>query len=303
MRVRFLHRLPDSLSDGTVDIAGLKPAASDSVLVRIQSEAPNLYYNSTTPTESVSRHLTRMIIMALRNNENTANTNAAFESEDETAATAAPAATTAAATAAPATTAVATQTTRAVSTAKAVVTQNVLSDKKDAFYVEFDSMPRLAAEQGSFTLKDSSEADLGAEIKMELMSYQESWVASPNDKKADVELVKYSDDGVTSKDGVDLQQHVADLKEQGYDKAKIAHRCIIVGELLSAGPAGADLVGNLIQVDLPETGRRSFNAYTLQASWAVGKGRKTAAEAAVLTLKAVKEKSRNNEVYTKIVIS
>ncbi len=247
--------------------------------------------------------------MALRNNENTANTNAAFESEDETAATAAPAATeapaatTAAATAAPATTAVATQTTRAVSTAKAVVTQNVLSDKKDAFYVEFDSMPRLAAEQGSFTLKDSSEADLGAEIKMELMSYQESWVASPNDKKADVELVKYSDDGVTSKDGVDLQQHVADLKEQGYDKAKIAHRCIIVGELLSAGPAGADLVGNLIQVDLPETGRRSFNAYTLQASWAVGKGRKTAAEAAVLTLKAVKEKSRNNEVYTKIVIS
>jgi len=247
--------------------------------------------------------------MALRNNENTANTNAAFESEDETAATTAaateaPAATTATATAAPAaTTAVATQTTRAVSTARAVVTQNVLSDKKDAFYVEFDSMPRLAAEQGSFTLKDSSEADLGAEIKMELMSYQESWVASPNDKKADVELVKYSDDGVTSKDGVDLQQHIADLKEQGYAKAKIAHRCIIVGELLSAGPAGADLVGNLIQVDLPETGRRSFNAYTLQASWAVGKGRKTAAEAAILTLKAVKEKSRSNEVYTKIVIS
>ncbi len=259
--------------------------------------------------------------MALRNNEKTANTNAAFESEDETAAPAT--ATAAPATAAPAaTTAVATQTTRAVSTARAVVTQNVLSDKKDAFYVEFDSMPRLAAEQGSFTLKDSSEADLGAEIKMELMSYQESWVASPNDKKADVELVKYSDDGVTSKDGVDLQQHIADLKEQGYDKAKIAHRCIIVGELLSAGPAGADLVGtliqvylfqagppasdlvgNLIQVDLPETGRRSFNAYTLQASWAVGKGRKTAAEAAILTLKAVKEKSRNNEVYTKIVIS
>lgn len=299
MRVRFLHRLPDSLSDGTVDIVGLKPAASNSVLVRIQSEAPNLYYNSTTPTESVSRHLTRMIIMALRNNENTANINAAFESEDETAATTAPAATAAPA----ATTAVATQTTRAVSTAKAVVTQNVLSDKKDAFYVEFDSMPRLAAEQGSFTVKDSSEADLGPEIKMELMSYQESWVASPNDKKADVELVKYSDDGIESKDGVNLQQHIADLKEQGYDKAKIAHRCIIVGELLSAGPAGADLVGNLIQVDLPETGRRSFNAYALQASWAVGKGRKTAAEAAVLTLKAVKEKSRNNEVYTKIVIS
>lgn len=299
MRVRFLHRLPDSLSDGTVDIAGLKPAASDSVLVRVQSEAPNLYYNSTTPAGSVSRHLTRMTIMALRNNENTANTNAAFESEDETAATAAPAATEAPA----ATTAIATQTTRAVSTAKAVVTQNVLSDKKDAFYVEFDSMPRLAAEQGSFTVKDSSEADIGPEIKMELMSYQESWVASPNDKKADVELVKYSDDGIDSKDGVNLQQHIADLKEQGYDKAKIAHRCIIVGELLSAGPAGADLVGKLVQVDLPETGRRSFNAYTLQASWAVGKGRKTAAEAAVLTLKAVKEKSRNNEVYTKIVIS
>lgn len=238
--------------------------------------------------------------MALRNNENTANTNdAAFESEDETTAVAA----TETATPEHASTAVAPQAPRAVATAKSVATQNVLSDKKDAFYVEFDSMPRIAAEQGSFTVKDSSEADLGPEIKIELMSYQESWVASPNDKKADVELVKYSDDGVTSKDGVDLQAHIADLKEQGYDKAKIAHRCIIVGELLSAGPGGADLTGNLVQIDLPETGRRSFNAYALQASWAVGKGRKTAAEAANLTLKAVKEKSRNNEVYTKIVIS
>lgn len=242
--------------------------------------------------------------MALRKNENTTAT-PGFESEDETNAAASAATETVVAQAEPASasTAVATQGTRAVSTAKAVVTQNVLSDKKDAFYVEFDSMPRIAAEQGSFVVKDSSEADLGPEVKMELMSYQDSWVASPNDKKADVELVKYSDDGITSKDGVDLKAHIEDLKEQGYGNAKIAHRCIIVGELLSAGPAGEDLVGNLIQVDLPETGRRSFNAFTLQASWAVGKGRKTAAEAAVLTLKAVKEKSRNNEVYTKIVIS
>jgi hypothetical protein len=243
--------------------------------------------------------------MALRNNAPTSATPAAAFETDEDGVIEQAAQDTAVSepAASAATTAVATKPARALATAKSVVTQNILSDKKDAFHVEWDSVPRISAEQGSFTTKGTTEEDLGAEVHIELMSYQSRWVASPNDKKADAELVKYSDDGITSNDGTDLKAHLEDLKEQGYSKAKIAHRCIIVGELVKTAKGGESLLEQLIQVDLPESGRKSFEAYQLQASWAVAKGRKTPADVANLTLKAVKDKTKSGEVYTKIVFS
>lgn len=120
-----------------------------------------------------------------------------------------------------------------MASAAAVVKQNVLSDKKDAFRVEFDSLPRILASQGSFIFKDTDE-DLGAQVQIQLMSYQDSWTCGPNDTKADAELVKYADNPTTAQDGTDLKEHLDDLKAQGYSKASIAHRCVIVGELVSS---------------------------------------------------------------------
>ena len=190
---------------------------------------------------------------------------------------------------------------RALTTASAVMKANVISGLQDAFRVEFDSLPAVGASLGTFVRK-ADETDLGPELKLQLISYQESWVASPNDTKADVELVKYADNSKTARDGTDLAAHVEDLKAQGYGKAKINHRVILVGELLEA-PKDDTMVGDLIMVDLPDSGRRSFNTFTLQASYAVAKGRKSAEEATVLTLKAVNDKTKSGEKYTKVVIS
>lgn len=221
----------------------------------------------------------------------------AFESEDETVAPAA----TPEAVQQP--TAVAVQGTRAVATAASVAKQNVLSMMKDAFRVEYDSLPRLTASQGSFVFKDTEE-DLGSQIQVALLSYQDSWVCSPNDKKADIELVKYADNSVTARDGTDLLAHLQMLKEQGYTKASIAHRCVIVGELIStSGKSASNRVGELVQLDLPETGRKNFNTYQIQASYAVAKGRKTAEEAALLTMQFVKAKSSAGETFFKIVFA
>lgn len=234
---------------------------------------------------------------------NKANTTAAtFESEEgldetmtqdtapTTAAADAPASTT--------TTALAAPRTSALATANAVAKMNVISGLKDAFRVEFDSLPAIGASQGTFSLK-ADDTDIGAEISIQLLSYQESWVASPNDTKADVELVKYSDDGVTSRDGVNLLAHIEDLKAQGYGRAKINHRVILVGELIATAK-GCDKVGELVMVDLPDSGRRAFNTYVIQASYAVAKGRKTAEDAAILKLKAVPEKTKSGEKFTKV---
>lgn len=199
------------------------------------------------------------------------------------------------------TTTLATQGSRAVATASAVMKQNVISGLQDAFRVEYDSLPSIGASQGTFSIK-SDDTDIGPEIKIQLLSYQDSYTCGPNDTKADVELVKYSDDGITSRDGVDLRKHLNDLLEQGYTKAKIAHRVILVGELLDTKNP-CNNIGELVQIDLPDSGRRAFNSYTLQASYAVAKGRKTPEEATILTLKAVIEKSKAGEKYTKVAIS
>lgn len=200
-----------------------------------------------------------------------------------------------------ATTAVAVKTTGAL-TATRVQTQNVLSDKKDAFRVEFDSVPRIFAvpDVSPLQFKDTNEK-LGDQIKVDLMSYQDSWVCSPNDDKADADTVKYSDDGVTSRDGIPLVDHVADLKAQGYSKASIQHRCVIVGELLEvSGKDGTDRLNSLVQIDLPPTAFSSFKGYQLQASFQVAKGRKTAAEASILTIKAEGAKSKDGKAYVKM---
>lgn len=243
---------------------------------------------------------------------NKANATAAtFEAEDETLDQAVDTGTTEAAAAtataavdtseAPKTTALAAAGTRALTTASSVMKANIISGLQDAFRVEYDSLPAVGASLGTFVRK-ADETDLGPELKLQLISYQESWVASPNDTKADVELVKYADNSKTARDGTDLAAHVEDLKAQGYGKAKINHRVILVGELLEA-PKDDSMVGDLIMVDLPDSGRRSFNTFTLQASYAVAKGRKSAEEATILTLKAVNDKTKSGEKYTKVVIS
>jgi len=239
---------------------------------------------------------------------NKANATAAtFEAEDETLDQAADTGTAEAAAAAvdtseaPKTTALAAAGTRALTTASSVMKANIISGLQDAFRVEYDSLPAVGASLGTFVCK-ADETDLGPELKLQLISYQESWVASPNDTKADVELVKYADNSKTARDGTDLAAHVEDLKAQGYGKAKINHRVILVGELLEASKDDS-MVGDLIMVDLPDSGRRSFNTFTLQASYAVAKGRKSAEEATILTLKAVNDKTKSGEKYTKVVIS
>ena len=244
---------------------------------------------------------------------NKANATAAtFEAEDETLDQAADTGTAEAVTVeatdgavatseAPKTTALAAAGTRALTTASSVMKANIISGLQDAFRVEYDSLPAVGASLGTFVRK-ADETDLGPELKLQLISYQESWVASPNDTKADVELVKYADNSKTARDGTDLAAHVEDLKAQGYGKAKINHRVILVGELLEASKDDS-MVGDLIMVDLPDSGRRSFNTFTLQASYAVAKGRKSAEEATILTLKAVNDKTKSGEKYTKVVIS
>ena len=190
-------------------------------------------------------------------------------------------------------------------TSATVMKQNVLSGLKDAFHISFDAVPRVKAEQGDLLLVDP-EISLGTHVVLEVVSYQDRWVASPGDNKAPIELVKFSDNEHTADDGTDLNEHVRMLQEQGYGKAKKQQRLVVVGELLavkSTAEDAQDLIGSLVQIDLPDSGRRSFQGHVLQVSFKVAKGRLDGAEAARMQFTATKERSKQGDAYTKITVS
>ena len=190
-------------------------------------------------------------------------------------------------------------------TSATVMKQNVLSGLKDAFHISFDAVPRVKAEQGDLLLVDP-EVSLGTHVVLEVVSYQDRWVASPGDNKAPIELVKFSDNEHTADDGTNLDEHVRNLHDMGYSKAKKQQRLVVVGELIavkSTEESAQDLIGSLVQIDLPDSGRRSFQGHMLQVSFKVAKGRLASDQAAKMQFTATKERSKQGDAYTKITVS
>ena len=265
-------------------------------------------HTDPSPAEDCSDTMT-INTMALRNATTPANAQPLFETEDETTMTnenttmtnEAPLQT--AQVAAPSTsTAVAHAPSQGMSVA-AIVKDGVLSVLKDAMHVEWDTVPRILATNGGFQFKESGEK-LGDEIKLELHSYQTHWVCGPNDTSADFDLVKYSEDGTLARDGTNLHQHLQSLKSEGWVKASIQERYVIVGELVAtSGKNPSAELETLVQIDLPPTGVSSFKNYMTQSSYRIGKGKKTVDEARLLTLKAVVAQNKAKQDYTKVVFA
>lgn len=188
----------------------------------------------------------------------------------------------------------------AVKTAK--VNVRVLDELKDAMRVDFDTLAGVKANQGQFQNAEDNKKSMGDEIVMQLLSYQDNWVCSPNDLNADKDLVKYSDDGVTAKDGTDMRAHLQLLKEQGYDKAKIGERLVLVGALLaSAKPT--PLKDQLFQIDLSPKSRSEFLRYKANVAWNLKIGKVKEEDVLTIKLAAVTADGPNNSTYTKVLFS
>lgn len=173
---------------------------------------------------------------------------------------------------------------------------DVVRNLKDAYPVQFDSLTGILASQGRFSLRETGQ-QLGTKITLELMSYQDNYVVSPNDDKAPKEHVRYSDDGITCSDGTPCLTHLADLKELGYEKAKINARNIVVGALLSA-EATKDLDGTLVQIDLSPKSKAQFDRYQIQTAYDLSKGKVTPDAVKVVVLTADVATNAAKQQYT-----
>jgi hypothetical protein len=213
-----------------------------------------------------------------------------FEAENETTATA-----TTAEASSEKTTAVAATTSRAVARPN-LVASNPLASLKEAMKVEYNTLEGLAVNQGNFVLRSKDEP-IGDTITVELLSYQSTFICAPNDRDAPKDLVKYGNTHPIDSDGVPLTEHLAFLKDQGYDKADIRERTTLV--LAMTGCAKSPkLEGNLFQLDLPPTSKAAFDRYMFTSAYRVSKGLLNPADAVNIKLNCVLAKGQGTDKYT-----
>ena len=226
--------------------------------------------------------------MSLLGTEKTGTTAAstpAFESDDHVGQATATAA---------ATTAVATQQGGALGAVRPMT--NPLGDLKNALTVDYNTLEQVIATNGNFMLRENDKV-LGDEVLFEVLSHQDSWVVSPEDQKAPIDVVKFSNDGLMCTDGTSVQEHLNFLRTNGYPRAKLKQRAVVVGAILKTSKA-ADMEGTLVQFDLSPASRIQWERFTANAAFQVKIGKFNADQ--VTKVKAIADiaKGPDSSTYT-----
>lgn len=150
-------------------------------------------------------------------------------------------------------------------------TEHPLLELKNALTVDFNTLDALILSNGNLLTREGKKS-VGDSIQLELMSYQDSYVVAPNDDKAPVSAVRFSNDGVTCTDGVtSVKEHLQWLHTNGYPKASLKSRVIIVGAVEKCAK-NADLIGTLVQIDLSPASRAQWLRYEANALYKFQKG-------------------------------
>lgn len=149
--------------------------------------------------------------------------------------------------------------------------EHPLAELKNALVVDFNTLEALILSNGNLLLREGKKS-VGDSIQLELMSYQDSYVVAPQDDKAPVAVVRFSNDGVTCTDGItSVKEHLHWLQTNGYPKACLKARVIIVGAVEKCAK-NQDLVGTLVQIDLSPASRAQWLRYEANALYKAKKG-------------------------------
>lgn len=177
----------------------------------------------------------------------------------------------------------------------------VLTDLKDAVRVDWDTLERLVA--GTGTIDNGDGKSVGTWIKMTLMSFQDTYEVVPGDQSDEAKkLVRYSEDGVNLREsGTTVNQYLDELREQGYDKAALKHKNILVG-ILDETEKPSDLVGEVVQISLSPQSRKTFERYRLTRTAKVNMGRATAEGSEVIKITAEGKQFGKNK-FTQLTVT
>lgn len=224
----------------------------------------------------------------------TAESNATFESDDVVTSTKTSAESATAMVAAPtsAPAVAATQSPAAVALAQA---RDAFDQFRNALPVEYNTLDQIIASNGNFVERETKTV-LGDIVHFDLLSFQDSFIVSPEDDNAPGEIVRYSNDGVVCSDGSDVKEHLYWLHQNGYPKARLKQRVVVVGAVTSAAKTDK-FNGQLVQFDLSPASRTLWQRFAISAAYGLTTGRVTAAQVSKVKAEALL-KSRGNDTYT-----
>lgn len=224
----------------------------------------------------------------------TAESNATFESDDVVTSTKTSAESATAMVAAPtsAPAVAATQSPAAVALAQA---RAAFDQFRNALPVEYNTLDQIIASNGNFVERETKTV-LGDTVHFDLLSFQDSFIVSPEDDNAPGEIVRYSNDGVVCSDGSDVKEHLDWLHQNGYPKARLKQRVVVVGAVTSAAKTDK-FNGQLVQFDLSPASRTLWQRFAISAAYGLTTGRVTAAQVSKVKAEALL-KSRGNDAYT-----
>jgi len=209
-----------------------------------------------------------------------------------------------AATAQPATTtAVAERKTTAVSPIQTLV--NPLEQYKDVLRVDYNTLEQCIVNQGNFVLREDNKV-LGDVVTFEVQSWQDAWVVSPEDDDAPNDVVRYSNDGVMCSDNsVTVAEHLNWLRTNGYPKARLKQRVVVVAALLEVSKATAkDKEGCLVQFDLSPANRTQWLRYAANTAFQIKMGKFTQEQVMRVTATAeIANSNGNNYTLSKFAVA
>lgn len=183
------------------------------------------------------------------------------------------------------TTAVAVQGSRAVAPAGGRKVQAAMEHLREALPVDYNTLTQIVASNGNFQDRETKKI-LGDTIVFQCLSFQDSYVIDPGDEDAPAEVVKYSNDGVYTTEGVLVQDALAEMHNRGYVKARVKQRTVVVGGIISASKT-ADYNDSLVQFDLSPKSRVQWDRYRANQQYKLKVGRIT--EEAIERVKACTE--------------
>lgn len=166
---------------------------------------------------------------------------------------------------------------------------------RDALRVDYNTLDQIIASNGNFVERENKTV-LGDTVTFDLLSFQDSFVVSPEDDKAPKETVRYSDDGLVCSDGTDVKEHLDWLRASGYPKARLKQRVVVVGAITSAAKT-EKFNGQLVQFDLSPASRTMWQRFVANVTYGLTTGRITQEQASKVKAEA-QLKSRGSETYT-----
>ncbi len=149
---------------------------------------------------------------------------------------------------------------------------------------DFGALPRITSEQGTLLC---DKENLGNQIEITIMSYNDAYTIAPNDNDAPGDLCRYSYDGVTLNDGsgMTVEEHITELRGLGYKKAGSTRRYEIIA-LLDDAIEDHDEIGSVVQLSLSNQSAKQFDRYKLNAAVNIRKGGLTEEDSARVTVTA-----------------